>query len=532
MKRYLILTICLLLPFLASSVENINIHNQLTRVVKMKDDSIKVKEYLSLIERYELDLSVDEILKLTDNAQKTAQKIGWRDGLGLCHYYKAWFYYFSNRRDLAIDNFLSAAEFSDELSIQVNSYGIIANIYAWDKDYDRALHYAKKGGDLTNDIHMDDKTKAEALVYLGDIYRACGNEKEERNHYLFAFDISHRDHTYDLSYDIIRMKIYINLSNEDLLKHPFTILDYSMRIRRVYENSSMLEKFKTFAFLIQVNTGYISSVNKGRIKQMQLDTEAGQRKVYISGLIVLSLLIMILIWQNHSRKRAIEELAKANEMKSRFFGILNHDLRRPVAGLISYLQLKTEAPDIINEKEAAKFEEKTISTAKDLLDNMEDLLFWCKDQMQSFKPEFKVVAVSKLFEDTKAFFKYDETVNISFENPHNLKIKTDENYAKTIMRNLTSNSIKVTAEVESPQIIWKCYEEGQYVVLSVFNNGEKISQDKINLLLNKNTSKEENIKEGLGLLIIKDLAETISCDMKLNTDKIRGTEFLLLFKKS
>jgi len=497
----------------------------------MEDDSTKVKEYLSLTEVYELNLTFDQKLYCANSALRIAKRTGWRAGIGLSHYYLAWFYFFHNNRSLAIDNFLQAAEFTDQPSIRVNSYGIVANIYSWEKDYEKALYYASKGGDLITDTRMDDKTKAEALVYKGDVYRAIGNAKEERNHYLYALDITHKQHIDDPSYDIIRMIIYINLSNEKLLENPFSVLEYSMRIHNIYEKSSMLEKYKTLAFLIKVNTGYISSINSGKIKQLKIEAEAKQRKMYISGIIILSLLLIVLIWQNYSRKKAIDELAKANEMKSRFFGILNHDLRHPVAGLISYLQLKTAAPDIINAEEARNFEKKTIGTAKNLLDNMEDLLFWCKDQMQSFAPEFRIVAVTKLFEDTETFFKYEETTQISFDNPHNLKIKTDENYVKTIMRNLTSNAIKATAETETPQIIWKCYEEQDNVVLSIFNNGKRISRDKINLLQKKSTSKEENIKEGLGLLIIRDLAETISCNIKLYSDGKDGTEFLLFFKK-
>lgn len=538
MKKYIVFAFCILLtvPVFASKDINININNVINReleeIIRMKDDSTKVERYLSLIESYDVNLSTDQKLDYAYSALNISRKIGWKKGIGIAHYYSAWIYFFDNNRKLAIDNFLKAAEFSDDLSIQVNSYGTVANIYSWDKDHDKAIHYAKIGGELVHHVYTDDKTKAEALIYLGDVYRACGNKKEERNHYLYAFDITHKNHRDDPSYHIIRMIIYVNLSNKNIINDPFSVLHYSMSIRNIHEKSSTLEKYKTLAFLIKISTGYISSVNSEQLKQLQLDAEAKQKKIYILGIIILSLLLVAVIWQNFSRKKANNELAKANEMKSRFFGILNHDLRRPVAGLINYLQMKTEAPEMIDPAEAANFEHKTMDTAKNLLENMEDLLFWCKDQMQSFTPEFRVVEVSKLFDDTQAFFRYDENTHISFANPSNLKIKSDENYVKTIMRNLTSNAISATTGMETPEIIWRSYEKQDKIVLSIFNNGKKMSPDKIEIFQNKESKKEKNTAEGLGLKIIKDLAKSIDCEVKLNQNIAEGTEFLLLFKKN
>ena len=79
--------------------------------------------------------------------------------------------------------------------------------------------------------------------------------------------------------------------------------------------------------------------------------------------------------------------------------------------------------------------------------------------MKNFKPQPKNVTIDNLFEDTKKHFLSEENVEIIFENPNYIQIITDENYLKTIIRNLTGNAIKALSDVENPTIIWKVWQE-------------------------------------------------------------------------
>jgi len=207
---------------------------------------------------------------------------------------------------------------------------------------------------------------------------------------------------------------------------------------------------------------------------------------------------------------------------------LNHDLRRPVAGIISYLELKKKSSKIFNEEDQATFEQKTINMTQDLLENMEGLLFWCKSQMQNFTPVYHEIMVSRLFSDTQSFFSTERVINIEYKIAHDFGIYTDINYVKTIMRNLTSNAIKALEEVENGSIEWKAYKENNRSILSITNNGATIPQDKIDILYN--SSVKENIKDGLGLIIIRDLAKSINCQIKVQNCIGLITTFYMIFE--
>lgn len=159
---------------------------------------------------------------------------------------------------------------------------------------------------------------------------------------------------------------------------------------------------------------------------------------------------------------------------------------------------------------------------------MEDILQWSKSQMENFKPQPKEIAINSLFEDTKNHFSSEEKVKILFENPDNIQINTDENYLKTIIRNLTGNSIKALNEIENPTIIWKAWQENNISYLSITDNGKGAFDEQFKALYD---DKEiVGIKTGLGLHLIRDLAKAIDCEISVDSKVNQKTTFTLKIK--
>ena len=144
---------------------------------------------------------------------------------------------------------------------------------------------------------------------------------------------------------------------------------------------------------------------------------------------------------------------------------------------------------------------------------------------ENFKPQPKNIAISSLFEDTKNHFSSEEKVQIIFENPENIQILTDENYLKTIIRNLTGNAIKALNEIENPVITWKAWQENNVSYLSITDNGKGVTDQQFKALYND--KEVVGIKTGLGLHLIRDLAKAINCEIKVNSEINEGTTFTL-----
>jgi signal transduction histidine kinase len=269
-----------------------------------------------------------------------------------------------------------------------------------------------------------------------------------------------------------------------------------------------------------------------KINKLAIEAQQKQKWFYILGIGSLAILGGLLFYQSRNRKKNNEklqilnsELDQANKIKTRFFSILNHDLRSPVSNLIHFLHLQQNNPELLDEETKNRMQTKTITGAENLLSSMEDILLWSKGQMENFKPQPKNIAINQLFDDTRKVFSGYLNIKFDYQNPNNLEIFTDENYLKTIVRNLTSNAINVFTTTENPTIIWKAWKENGKSYLSITDNGSGASKDNFKALYDD--TEVVGIKTGLGLHLIRDLAKAIDCEILVDSKIGEGTTFIL-----
>ncbi len=271
-----------------------------------------------------------------------------------------------------------------------------------------------------------------------------------------------------------------------------------------------------------------------QLNQKIINQEKKQKWFYIFGIGLLAVIGGLLFYQSQNRKKTNQklqllntELDQANKTKTRFFSILNHDLRSPVANLIHFLQLQKDSPELLDEETKNRMQDKTISGAEDLLSSMEDILLWSKGQMENFIPQPKNVNVNQLFDDTKKVFSGYHKISFEYHNSNNIEIFTDANYLKTIVRNLTSNAINAFTTTPNPTIIWRAWQENGISYLSITDNGPGASEEQFRALYDD--KEVVGIKSGLGLHLIRDLAKAIDCQVLLVSELEGGTTFTLKF---
>ena len=329
------------------------------------------------------------------------------------------------------------------------------------------------------------------------------------------------------------------------LQFSLESLSYVYELKKDYKNA-----YHNFQECVYIYDSLNSIENKNKILNQEAsfnlekkDTEISFNKKLVENqkkqnlyLIIFLILIVgiaaLIYYQNLLRQKTNKklqllntELDQANRIKTRFFGILNHDLRSPVANLIHFLHLQKENPEILNQETKERLQNKTISGAENLLSSMEDILLWSKGQMENFKPQPKKITVEQLFEDNKKVFSGYHHITFEYLNPENIEIFTDENYLKTILRNLTSNSINVFSTTENPTIIWKAWQEKNKTYLSIRDNGPGSEKEKFRALYDE--TEVVGIKSGLGLHLIRDLAKAINCEISVNSIQNEGTTFVI-----
>lgn len=380
----------------------------------------------------------------------------------------------------------------EEILMEANT--IMGRVLYEKKDYKNAIETLKKAS--VNALNYDKEFFVTINKKLSQSYAALGLWKE-------AF-----------YYNEIYSKYNDEMMNESAKQ---SIANAEAR----YQNKTKQQKIKNLS-------------TQNTIKNIQIEEAKKQRIYLISGLALVGIIGLLLFRQNQNRKKTNQklqvlnqELDEANKIKARFFSILNHDLRSPISNLIHFLHLQKENPELMDEETAARMQTKIISGAENLLSSMEDILLWSKGQMENFKPRFKEIQVESVFSDTQKHFSSIENISISFENPEDIILNTDENYLKTIIRNLTGNAIKALEKRENPKIIWKAWQEKNQTFLSITDNGAGGNKEKFKALYND--SEVIGIKSGLGLHLIRDLAAAINCKIEVCSKPDLGTTFTIIF---
>ena len=262
-----------------------------------------------------------------------------------------------------------------------------------------------------------------------------------------------------------------------------------------------------------------------------LDRAALTRRWLIGG-IALALLAIAIVWRQSALRRranktlaaANRELDEANRVKARFFGILSHDLRQPVANLTNYLYLLREAPGAMDADTRERNQARIGTATQNLLTVMEDLLLWSKSQMSSFRPSFSTVRVMELFDDIRKLLP-DTATDVVFNAPGLLTIQTDENFLKTIMRNLTSNALQALSRQPGGRIEWRAWEADGQQYLSCTDNGPGLSEDALNRLYDE--SAVTSASTGLGLHLVRDFARMLHYRLDVRSKAGEGTTFVL-----
>ena len=372
---------------------------------------------------------------------------------------------------------------------------------------------------------------------LGDVLFKKSETESNKNKLLVL-----AEKQYDLA--IARFKVSKSTKEiSDNYKKKSAISNLLGNYKAALESNNLYVKYRDFIFndttkysLKQIEDKREIELRDKQLKinRLELESKEQQKWFYIFGIGLLAVIGGLLFYQSQNRKKTNEklqllntELDLANKTKTRFFSILNHDLRSPVANLIHFLQLQKDSPELLDEETKNRMQDKTISGAEDLLSSMEDILLWSKGQMENFKPQPKNVNVNQLFDDTKKVFSGYIKIRFEYQNLNNIEIFTDENYLKTIIRNLTSNAINIFTNTANPKIIWKAWQENGTSFLSITDNGPGASEAQFKALYDD--KEVVGIKSGLGLHLIRDLAKAIDCQVLVVSELEGGTTFTLKF---
>ena len=226
-----------------------------------------------------------------------------------------------------------------------------------------------------------------------------------------------------------------------------------------------------------------------------------------------------------------QRLKELNATKDRLFSIIGHDLRGPIGGFKSLIQLLISGYDLSNSKQLLEILKVIHKTAYSTYDLLENLLEWAKSQQNEivFNPE-KINLKDLVFNIMNLFSEVilNKEINIVNEIPDDQFLVADKNMLSTVLRNLISNAIKFTPNGKSIKI--SVANIGDNIKISVQDEGTGIQEEDLPKLFNSlsplstyGTQGEKG--SGLGLLLCKDFIDRHNGIIEVNSIWGKGSTF-------
>ena len=223
-----------------------------------------------------------------------------------------------------------------------------------------------------------------------------------------------------------------------------------------------------------------------------------------------------------------EDLRRLDQLKTKLFSVISHDLRGPISNLQALLDMFTQklmtAEEFITL--SGKLKENLNLTQRAL----ENLLSWSLSQMGGIKTERKRIEITESLNEAARLMEeaaLRKNVRLRTEFASSMSVWADANQLQVILRNLIHNAIKFSAF--NSQIDIKAVRENRFCQVSIRDYGIGMSAEEIETLMGSNkyfskTGTEQEKGTGLGLMLCKEFINRNGGEIAIKSSLGEGTE--------
>lgn len=280
---------------------------------------------------------------------------------------------------------------------------------------------------------------------------------------------------------------------------------------------------------------------KERSKRLVLENKTTNQQVIILALTIAILLIVAFLINRrrnfykelkNQQDRLNQELKASSEFKTKLMGILAHDVRNPMSGIIGMLSLYGEKE--IDEEELSKHLDTLHSNAQDVNFLIEGILNWVRTQGDNLKISKENVPLLDIVNTIKGELSASLKIKRIEIDVKNIKsqtvIFTDKELLKLIIRNILTNAIKYSNQQSIVEIN---YEFEQKHKIRIIDSGVGMSSETLNKVL-KNTNVSilgtKNEKgTGMGLPLVFELTKELEGNIDIQSKPANGTTVSITF---
>jgi signal transduction histidine kinase len=483
----------------------------------------------------------------------------------------------------AISTFKEALTFSQKAKnnfTSLRSLNNLANLYVQIQKLDTALYYLNQAKEVNKKIESPYLSGFMARIE-GDINLAANQYEKANSNFLKALNIAKENQLnsfsaqlyhrignsyfykgeYQKAIDFLEIgeQLGIQYNYHDELLNTYKVfsktyekignIDQAFKYQKLFNQlkediqiQSDLDRFALFQGIfenekLELNAQFDQAENEIKLENAEKQVLIIGVSLFIFMLLVIRLLVLNRFLKTdkeklNAQKEELEVLSnnlkEVNATKNLLFSILGHDLRNPVSQLKGIFDLVQE--DILSKEEFGQISKLLKRNVDGLYSNLDNILIWSRSQLEGFRVKKDKVSLDEIIIDSVNFYQaIAEDKHLSFQLDLEVKeVLSDPLLLKSVTRNLISNAIKFSPR--NSFIVVESLKKEDVVVIKITDQGEGISQNKIQLILNENfkmieseLGTENELGSGLGLNICKQLLKLIDGKLCFESESGKGT---------
>jgi signal transduction histidine kinase len=529
---------------------------------KMRDNATVFNTLLNIGIMYDNNSNYDKCLQYYNEALKYAEYTD-KSSLALLQSYIAEVYLTLKNYEKA-EEYLKQAMENSKLSNDTNSliwaYSSLGRIELDKKNFSKAENYFKES--LTLAKQSEFKLEIiHSLTDLGKFYSSTNRFKEAESYLIEALRLSEEINS---------------LSDQNVVNGELASLYYKKQdYKKAYDYHQKYKVSNDSLFILSNSEKLLELQAKHELKQKERETElllnenVLQKKIILSQRIIalvialLAIVSIIFIWvllrnrnnilkaknllQNKNEEiesnrieisKKNEVLAGLNATKDKFFSIIAHDLRNPIAAFVNISELLESEFDRMSDNDKKEIISQMNSSSKNLIMLLENLLTWARlsNNKIDIYPErlfIKDVLESSIYPYLQSA--QNKKIKINVDVPGALLIKTDRFIIQTIIGNLINNAIKFSNQHSEVNISVLNSNGTHKLVVKDQGIGIEESQLRNIFVLGKVSTGRGTMGEGgtgLGLVLVKELVEKLNWHIEVKSNINSGTEFIVTIPKT
>ncbi len=314
----------------------------------------------------------------------------------------------------------------------------------------------------------------------------------------------------------------------------------------IYEGDDELELMRD----ISVQSERFGSIDKYGIIFYKERSEAGTYKIAITGkwymtiallrilLILISAFLismgLVFLISMHLSRLAARPMENAIGMERQFVRDISHDLKTPVTVILANNSILRSNPDT-KLGDNMQWIDSTDSAARDMMNMVSEMLTLSKLENTEVRAEKECVNLSMEAERTVLQLEsvaYENRIELASDIEENVQVNAVPEYVKRICSSLIENAVKY--EPSGGRVGVSLKIRRKKAVLAVHNKLSFIPKEELEHIFESfyrgDKTRSSKNGHGLGLTIIKRMAELSGADISVESSESEGTVFKVTFE--